>query len=165
MILCSNHDYSPYLEDAKEWAKETYPVYSEDDVYEYAQRLANDDVSFCLECIERYLKSHNLIVVGSIGRWDGTFSGGNVIETFNDFSRLYADCYYIELADVNEYGRCIKMTCSHHDGTNTFYIKELTDKGYEYYKECEYDVPRSEYCPYLFRTNNNSRYPQIEWCL
>jgi hypothetical protein len=165
MILCTNYDYSHVLDDAREWAKETYPVYSDDDVYEYAQRIVNDDVSFHLECIEKYLKNHKLIAVGDVERWDGTFSGGKVIENYRDFSSLFDDCYYIEISDVNNYGRCIKLRCSHHDGTDVFYIKELTDKGYEYYLENCFDVPRSEYCTYLFRTESNSCFPQIEWSL
>lgn len=66
---------------------------------------------------------------------------------FGDFevmiNKAAKDCDYIHLYDKN--GR-LYLKCSHHDGTNYYEIKKVTDKGVEYLANWEdnWDDNRTE---------------------
>lgn len=50
------------------------------------------------------------------------------------YREAMTDCDYVHLYDENGH---FYMQCSHHDGTNYYEIKKLTDKGIEYLKNWE----------------------------
>ena len=51
------------------------------------------------------------------------------------FVEFFKDCAYVKIWDENGH---LYLTCSHHDGTCHFEIKEITDEGYEYYDRWNY---------------------------
>lgn len=90
--------------------------------------------------IEGELKYHNergsYLIIASLGLWNGRFDGGKIIDgylteaikaCFEDFNRVYWQ-------DKN-----LKVSAVHHDGTNYFIIKKLTDKGIKFYNNHYYD--------------------------
>ena len=81
---------------------------------------------------------------GTNGRWNGTFEAGTIFTDFMDMYReAMTDCDYVHLYDENGH---FYMQCSHHDGTNYYEIKKLTDKGIDYLENWEgnWDDKRSE---------------------
>ena len=76
------------------------------------------------------------MIFGEVGRWNGVYKAGTLFETFDDFFYKAAkDCDYIHFYDENGH---LYLTCSHHDGTCHYEIKEVTDRGLQYLENWEY---------------------------
>lgn len=67
------------------------------------------------------------LLVGVVELWRGIFHGGFIFETFEEMmNKATKDCEYFDFYDENGH---FWLKCSHHDGTNLYEIKKLTDKG------------------------------------
>ena len=100
--------------------------------YEYDE-LDRDNAMYELR---NFFNGKTVGFFGEVGLWHGTYRAGKI----GDFETLYykaiQDCDYVKIYDENGH---LYLTCSHHDGTNCFEIKEVTDKGREYLENWEYD--------------------------
>lgn len=86
----------------------------------------------------KFFDGKKIICFGSVGRWNGTFRGGEIFESFEDaYYRMTKDCDYVKIYEENDH---LYIQCSHHDGTNNFEVKVLTDKGEDYYDNWEYMI-------------------------
>lgn len=106
------------------------------------------------------------IMVGEVGRWNGIFAGGKIFKNLLE-AIYYAteDCNLIEIYDEN--GQ-FKICCSHHDGSNSFLIKEITDKGLDYLSNWEnnWDDERTEQYVHnqiIKRYSHNLNYVHKVW--
>ena len=83
------------------------------------------------------------IAVGTCGLWTGNHAAGTVFRKFNELLDGLKDCDYFEFYDENGH---LYMKGDHHDGTNAFEIKRVTDAGVKYYDnwESSWDDDRSE---------------------
>jgi hypothetical protein len=85
--------------------------------------------------LKRFFADKTVIFFGNVGLWNGTFDAGKI----GDFEKLYydaiKDCEYIKIYDENGH---LFIECSHHDGTNYFEIKELTENGKNYFDNWNY---------------------------
>lgn len=90
------------------------------------------------EMLDNFFENVNYIgFFGEIGRWNGVYRGGKIDTDFwKLFDDAITDCDYIKIYDENGH---LYLTCSHHDGTCHFEIKEITDEGYEYYDRWSYN--------------------------
>lgn len=108
-----------------------------------------------------FSKGHKWMLFGEVGRWDGVYKAGTVFETFDDFFyKATSDCDYIHFYDENGH---LYLSCSHHDGTCHYEIKEVTDKGIKYLKNWEYNYndKRSEEYVHTQIFNKYSRLPRF----
>lgn len=175
MVVFSNYDYDDYY---IEMAKDNLETIHEDDYGDEPTReeifaeafcyMMDDLNNYYLPILAGYFDTHKCIVSGSIGRWDGARNGWSVIENRNEFYDLIDGCLYFEIseADSSEDDDGIgylKIKCSHHDGTNYYYFRELTDKGYEKYKEFEWSLLLEDAKQNIMDFETLA--PQIEWCL
>jgi hypothetical protein len=84
--------------------------------------------------VEFFEKEHGAktyVVLADIATWHGVVKGGDIIEGMNEvLSRCSQENneYYIE-------GKRMKIKAGHHDGTNCFEIRELTNVGLKYYEK------------------------------
>lgn len=153
-----NYDVSLWDKDEqREFFEETYDhVPSEDELCEFMEQTNSEYLDDVISEIEHYEAIHGkkkYVIRARLGLWNGTFDGGKVVcglanvihECFEDFNSIYVD------------GRCLKISASHHDGTNTFEIKELTDKGVTYVERHDYDTEPRELHAKLFGSSNYSR--------
>ena len=85
------------------------------------------------DMMQDFFDGKMLIVCGSVGRWTGKFAAGKVI-TFDDIWKCWENCDYIS---IYHEGGHFYIRSSHHDGTNLFEVKILTDKGAEIYDRWE----------------------------
>ena len=112
--------------------------------------------------LEKFFKNGNKwILVGSVGRWDGIYRAGTLFDTFDDFFYEAAqDCQYWKFYDENGH---LYLTCSHHDGTCHYEIKEVTDEGQRYYENWEdnWDDKRTEEYVHTQIFNKYSRLPRF----
>lgn len=96
------------------------------------------------ECAEIELKrffsdKYKCIIFGTVGRWDGTFAAGTIFDGDDFIDTLYKglkDCGYISITDENGH---LYISGTHHDGTVSYEVKILTDKGMKYFENWEYD--------------------------
>lgn len=127
---------------------------SEDDMYEY---LASEidwmlgDLYCEIETYERTHGAKSYVVLADLGLWNGRYDGGKVINgLWNTISQTLEDYSTIKLV-----GKRLKVSAVHHDGTNYYEIRELTDKGTQYMERHEYDMSDRELHTKLF---NDSHY-------
>ena len=101
------------------------------------------------------------MLFGSVGRWNGVFRAGTLFDTFDDFFyKATKDCDYIHFYDENGH---LYLTCSHHDGTCHYEIKEVTDEGIDYLERWEEDWndKRTEEYVHTQIFNRYSRLPRF----
>lgn len=110
---------------------------------------------------EFFLNGNKWILFGTVGRWDGTYDTGTIFDTFEDFFyKATSDCHYWKLYDENGH---LYLTCSHHDGTCHFEIKEVTDNGIQYFENWEdnWDDKRTEEYVHTQIIKKYSRLPRF----
>ena len=145
-IICDNYNPDEYYpeEVIKDIAIECGWIESEEElteekIWEYQQEEIDTWIGDELDEMRNYFDGKTLIFFGSVGRWDGRYAGGRIGE-FNDlFNRAMKDCDYLKLYDEKGH---LFLQCSHHDGTNVFEIKELTQAGIDYMDRWEYGTDR-----------------------
>ena len=93
-----------------------------------------DDIEWEVECHD---ERGSYLIIASLGLWNGRFDGGKIIDgylteairaCFEDYNKVYWQ-------DKN-----LKVEAIHHDGTNHFIIKKLTDRGIEFYNNHEWEM-------------------------
>jgi hypothetical protein len=107
-----------------------------------------------------FINGNKWMIFGEIARWNGVFKAGMLFETFDEFFyKATSDCDYWKFYDENGH---LYLTCSHHDGTCHYEIKELTDKGIQYLENWEYgNDKRTEEYVHTQIFNKYSRLPRF----
>lgn len=174
-MIYSNYDLGSITdEEIKEmWLDNE--TYTEEEIEDLSDEAYWDERCFLDECdwdnakelLNRvFNNAYKLVVFGSVGRWNGVFSGGFVCDTLDEvLNRCTVDCDYIEFYDENGH---LYLHCSHHDGSCSFEIKALTEQGYDYLNNWEYnwDDKRSEsyiYEQLVKRYSRLFRMAEKEW--
>lgn len=146
-----NHDES------RDAYKESYGCMpTDEELYEFMEKSNAYYLDDVISEIKRYERSHGVksyVVLAKLGLWNGPADGGKIIhgltaviqECFEDINSLYVD------------GRRLRISAAHHDGTNTFEIKELTSKGVDYAARHDYDTEPRDLHAKLFSSSNYSR--------
>jgi len=86
--------------------------------------------------LDEFFKSKTVGFFGEVGLWDGVHKAGKIGEFWDLFYKAIEDCDYVRIYDENGH---LYLTCSHHDGTCHFEIKEISQKGYDYLDRWEYN--------------------------
>lgn len=86
------------------------------------------------EMMAEFFSGKKLLVCGSVGRWNGNFAAGKVID-YDDLWKCWSECDYISIYDE---GGHFYIKASHHDGTNHYEVKVLTEKGAELFEDWDY---------------------------
>lgn len=113
----------------RETVYDTESYYGEDGYYDDTASSFDWD-ELVIAPISTALDRSHIIATGSVGRWDGRSKGGKVLETLNEFYDLLKDC---DIIKVEKDEKALYITATHHDGTNYYTLRELTQKGLDYY--------------------------------
>ena len=138
--IYNNYDLSDMWDYAKENLEENgieEPTDNQiwEEIYELDSLNWEDEEERLKECFDNSGK--HFILVGSVGRWNGVYTGGFLFRTLQEMlSKATEDCDYIHFYDENGH---LFLHCSHHDGSCQYEIKEVTDEGYEYLERWEED--------------------------
>lgn len=150
-ILYSNYclrdlydDAAQYLleEHGEEWGWRTVKDIPDNKIW--------DEVYFTDECYREDFLSElkdfindngTFLLVGSIGLWDGVHRGGFMFSSIDELGKAWKDCNYMEFYDENGH---LYLRCSHHDGTNCYEIKKVTQAGIDYYEAKDDECWRDE---------------------
>jgi len=130
--------------------------YTEEMFWEY-QQMEWDDFKMELSNFINKNK-HGWILKGTNGTWMGPRPSGTVFFDVEKLSKAWNDCDYVKVIDK---GGHLHLQCSHHDGTNYYEIKRLTEKGYNYWDKMENDlfVNPKEVHETIFKSNFLSGLP------
>lgn len=135
-VIYDNYDlWNTYPDEAlKEIALECEWVTEEDEItdemlmrWRYGEDEADWDCE--KENLTQLFKGKTVGFFGEVGRWNGVYAAGKIGEFWELFEQAIEDCAYWKFYDENGH---MYLTCSHHDGTCHFEIKEITDKGMKY---------------------------------
>lgn len=111
--------------------------------------------------LEEFFSKGKWIAFGTVGRWNGLYNAGTIFDDFEKFFyRATEDCNYWKFYDENGH---LYLTCSHHDGTCHYEIKELTDKGIQYLENWEdnWNDKRTDKYVHTQIINKYSRLPRF----
>lgn len=137
-IIYDNNYSSAKEKDCREFLLEAY---GEDEGWQTVDDIPDDrvwqEMAFTDEInwedesyeLRRFFDDGHWILQGSLGLWNGRHRGGYTFSSFGELAHSWDKCDYIKLYDENGHF-CIEA--SHHDGTNCYEVKRLTEKGYEY---------------------------------
>lgn len=137
-IMYDNYNLETMYEDAKENifenTGEDNPTDDQiwDEIYQMDEWNRDD---FRTE-MEKILDGSVFLAIGTCGRWNGTFPGGFLFETFNELFDRFSDCQYFKIWDENGH---LFLKGSHHDGTDEVEIKRVTERGENYFANWEYN--------------------------
>lgn len=140
-VIFQNYDLDDYEEDYRNEYGEDED-FSENAMWQWIDDMVSIDFEYTFRELKAFF--HNQIIAfGSIGRWNGVYDGGKIFNNFEDaYWEMTKDCDYVKIYDENGH---LFIHCSHHDGSCSFEIKELTKKGEEYFDRWEYSYDnRSE---------------------
>lgn len=126
-----------------------------DTMYEL-ERMYWDDISYELKRF--FDKGDAWLLTGSIGRWDGNYRGGYIFNTFEEFCKCFEDCAYIEIVDNKGH---LEIKCSHHDGTNFYEVKRVSDFGCEWYDNHSWDMYEEELHTKMWNNNFMTSLPHF----
>lgn len=115
-----------------------------------------DDFSFELKHF--FDKGNAWLLTGSIGRWDGNYRGGYIFNTFEEFCKCLEDCAYIKIVDNKGH---FEVECSHHDGTNFYEVKRVSDFGCEWYDNHSWDMYEEELHTKMWNNNFMTSLPHF----
>ena len=105
--------------------------------------------------LEKFFDPGYWILQGSFGLWWGRPRGGFIFDSFKEMAKAWNNCDYIRLYDENGH---FYIDAAHHDGTNCYEVKRLTEKGREYIENHKWD-PDEEVHDVVFNSNIYSGLP------
>ena len=126
-----------------------------DTMYEL-ERMYWDDISYELKHF--FDKGDAWLLTGSIGRWDGNYRCGYIFNTFEEFCKCFEDCAYIEIVDNKGH---LEIKCSHHDGTNFYEVKRVSDFGCEYFGTHSWELSLEEVFTKMWNNNFMTSLPHF----
>ena len=138
-IIFNNYNlWEDYAEDAREsliFNGVKNPL--ENGIWEEIYCMVDLEWSDTLQELKTFFDGKTWLAFGTCGLWHGNVAAGTIFTDFEKFFyKAIKDCDYWKIYDENGH---LYLECSHHDGTNFFEIKEVTEKGVEYLENWEYN--------------------------
>lgn len=118
--------------------------------YDEITRFLNTEIEIQEELLmeeirkmEQHTNASKYLIEANIGTWMGARQAGAVV---NSLKQAIMKCANgLEDYSVSEEDGVIIVKGSHHDGSNSFKIRPLSKKGWEYYDRHEYDSSMSDW--------------------
>lgn len=123
----SYEDYVSYCKD-----NEMKPQPEDSDAYHnFLNTMCNEDYDFFMDSI-REIEGNDepCIISGELGLWDGSHEICPVVVSSLTAAIRKCNGSSIEAIEVEFDDGVINVKAHHHDGTNKFSIRRMTDKGY-----------------------------------
>ena len=162
-IIFDNYDTETLYEEARNWLIEEYEEEpDENHIWEEVNFRLGDWYDDIYRELENFFDNYDkLLLFGSVGRWTGRHSGWQVFSSFGDLMTwALKDCDYLKIYEDNGH---FYIDCSHHDGSNSFEVRILNERGAEYYDNWNYswnDKRDNEYIGSRLCTSHYSRLPR-----
>ena len=109
-----------------EWVENESKI-TEESLCEWRFAEMEEDWNNEKEMLSDFFKDKTVEFIGFVGLWNGTYKVKERDEFWKLFNKAMPDCDFFKIYDENGH---MYLTCSHHDGTNHFEIKVVTEKKY-----------------------------------
>lgn len=119
-----------------------------DDEYYQAWKEINDLIG----------KHCPLIIFGDANYWNRTRQAYKIVEDEHSFAQYL--CYADDVLITEERGHCY-LTLFHHDATDYFEVKLLTEKGREFFNRTYYYIDSRTLCERLVKSRVFSKLPHF----
>lgn len=133
--IYSNYDlWNSYASDArKSLVEEGIYTPSENAIWDRINEMDQNNWEDINSELARFFNNGSTwILTGYVTRWTGRYDGGFLFTDYRDILRKAGkDCEDFHFYDINGH---FFLQCSHHDGTNLYEIKKVTEKGISYYE-------------------------------
>lgn len=131
--------WEAYQSDAEELKQEDPEL---DD--ETAERIAYDDLcDYVTETLTAEIDDkapHGLAIFADLGLWNGRRRGIKIVDSFRDVLKYVDDVMYLKIETTSQ---GIEVTAPHHDGTNFYTIRALTEAGANRFSAYDDDLEES----------------------
>lgn len=118
-----------------------------------------EDYDLTMSAICKFFDGKKVCFFGKVGLWHGVYNGTDVGNFMDLFYKATENCGYVKIYDVNGH---FHISCYHHDGSNHFEVKEVTDSGLDYLTRWEYGFDnRQDYQVYTQIFKRYSRIPNF----
>ncbi len=134
-VFFDNTDNCERFDDTQEFL---FELYAEDKGWQtkndIPEKLVWDEMNFQLETeygdftqeLDRFLNGGVFLIQGVCGRWDGPCACGRFVRNYEDIRSGIEHLDHIKFFEVNGH---FYIEGSHHDGSDKYELKQLTDKG------------------------------------
>lgn len=161
-----NCDFEEYKQDYLE--NNDVDSVSDNVVWDYISMIEEEDYKSALHELDLVSNGSKWIVSGKVGTWRGNFEAYKIFNSAKEMVQAIAqNCDYIKIWLENNK---LFVQASHHDGTNCFQCKLLTNKGLEMFDKwnCGVDCKVGQMCEnelydLLFINNFFSKNIKINW--
>lgn len=126
------------------------------DEMHFLEEIYWDDIAYELKRF--FEKGSAWLLVGTLGLWYGKCRGGYIFHTYDEFLKCLKDCDYWEVVDDKGH---LYVNGSHHDGTNCYEIKRVSDFGYEWYDNHSWDMCEEELHTKMWNNNFMTSLPHF----
>ena len=108
-------------------------------VWDSIRDTEDEDYSMCKHYLKDVFGDSRVIVNGTAGTWHGRHEAAKMfIDIESALAACVRDCDYFKVEQLSN--REINVTSTHHDGTNYFSIKIVTEKGGRLFDNWDYGV-------------------------
>lgn len=138
-------EYKQYLKDSEEEGYEP----TDQEVWDYISDCSQSEWDEISHDLDNFFKQgHAYICKGQVGRWTGRHDGGFLFHSFDELRKAWRDCDILRLSE-DKRGRFF-IDCAHHDGSNHYEVRRLTERGERYNELHQYDMSDIELHEKLF---------------
>ena len=139
-VFYDNYDLDDMFEETKKELLDS-ETYTEDELTDYVvwncvYDIDAENFNNIFQEIENWADNNQVLFIGSVARWNGTFAGGEIGDFSTLFTEAIEDCDFYKIWEEDN---ILNLKCSHHDGTNYFEIRILTNEGLNLYEDWLYD--------------------------
>jgi hypothetical protein len=121
--MCKDNDIEPKGENSNDFY----------DYYYDSKRMDYDDMKETIKILDDKYNEYGCVIIGELGLWNGNKNIYPVYKrNLNDAIEKITTVKFESYIKIDLYDDAtIHIVQSHHDGTNAFYIKLLSEKGEE----------------------------------
>ena len=118
--------------------------YCDDDCF-----LEEDTLNSVMESIKAIFEPS--VFIGTVGRWNGTFSGYRYCHSFSDLQSAISGYDLI----ISQTGARLHFTLLHHDGKHVMELRRLSDYGYDKRHNVNFDYFNEATVKFITRNTRN----------
>ncbi len=107
----------------------------EEMVFETLTEIYREDWNLLAAALKEEFKSGCFILMGTNGRWYGPVECGSFIQSFQDLMR---GLKHLDSLKIYEHNGHFYIEGSHHDGSDKYELKRLTNKGIQLAEKHDY---------------------------
>lgn len=131
--------WEAYQADA-EYLKQEDPELDDETADNIAYDTIYDDLKNCITTEIDYHAPHGIAVFADLGLWDGRRSGIKIIESFSELLKCIDDITFLTIETTPQ---GLTVTAPHHDGTNIYTLRALTEAGANRYSVYDDELEQS----------------------